>query len=385
MGKEKKLVASARTQLSDDWRVQAREPGYRMERLNALAFPKGENPMCELTGQTATVQMITPFVNLYYASRADAEQSWAGIMHKLCPLLGPLRSKAPIVGSEEERERRQKTLEVSLRALVELTKNEAARFLAEKRYELAIPGALQSLKFSERVFGRGSVELVPSYLLLAEANLGLRRLAAAEEQLSLANFSILKNPECANTIRSQLHRNFGKLCALQGKNEEALRHVAHDVYYSSLDFGPEHVDTAVGYFHMANIFFTDGRVEQGLAFYDKVVDIWYKFLATLRDRSDVDVLNAAQTAEARLTLERILATRQQYLGDKHIAVGEAKYTLGLLHLFLGGHADALQMVGQAMLVYEDQLGAEHPSTVDVKAVMDQLRASAARDDGGTDA
>ena len=62
---------------------------------------------------------------------------------------------------------------------------------------------------------------MPSYLLLAEANLGLRNLAQAEEFLSLANYSVLKNPECSNTIRSQLHRNFGKLYALQGKNQQA--------------------------------------------------------------------------------------------------------------------------------------------------------------------
>ena len=46
------------------------------------------------------------------------------------------------------------------------------------------------------VFGNGRIELVPSYLLLAEANLGLGRFKQAEEFLSLANWSILKNPDC---------------------------------------------------------------------------------------------------------------------------------------------------------------------------------------------
>ena len=61
------------------------------------------------------------------------------------------------------------------------------------------------------------MEMVPPYLLLAEANLGLGRFKQAEEFLSLANWSVLKNPGCSNAVRSQLHRNFGKLYSAQGK------------------------------------------------------------------------------------------------------------------------------------------------------------------------
>ena len=39
--------------------------------------------------------------------------------------------------------------------------------------------------------------------------------AKAEEYLSLANWSILKNPDCSNRTKSQLYRNFGKLYASQ--------------------------------------------------------------------------------------------------------------------------------------------------------------------------
>jgi len=40
-----------------------------------------------------------------------------------------------------------------------------------------IPGALQALRFSLDVHGEGAVEIVPAYLLLAEANLGMPWLA----------------------------------------------------------------------------------------------------------------------------------------------------------------------------------------------------------------
>jgi len=296
-------------------------------------------------------------------------------MHKLCPLLGPLRSKPPIVGSEEERARRQNTVNVSLRALVDLTKSQAIQFLEAKKFKLAIPGALQALKFARDVYGDGHIELVPSYVLLAEAHLGLSNLAQTEEYLSLANYSVLKNPDCSNLIRSQLHRDFGKLYLLKGEHQTALKHMANGIYYSSLELGPEHVDTAVGYYHCASIFFEMRRVEQGLAFFDKVVDIWYKYLATLQHKTDAGGLEPSQTTKACEILEKIYTTRKQYLGPEHIATGEAIYTLGLLHLFMGSTADAIQRVAEAGKIYDSQLGADHPSTKDVQQVLQQLQAA----------
>lgn len=139
------------------------------------------------------------------------------------------------------------------------------------------------------VYGSGRIELVPAYLLLAEANLGLKRYKVAEEFLLYANWSVLKNPDCSNELKSQLFRNFGKLYASQGKFQDALKQLAQDIYYSSLESGPEHIDTAGGYFYMADVFLTQGVVEHALAFYDKVVDIWYKFLINLRHRPDENI------------------------------------------------------------------------------------------------
>jgi tetratricopeptide (TPR) repeat protein len=118
------------------------------------------------------------------------------------------------------------------------------------------------------------IELVPAYLLLAESNLGLKRFKVAEEFLLYANWSVLKNPLCSNELKSQLHRNFGKLYSSQGRYDDALRQLANDVYHSALESGPEHIDTAGGYYYMADVFLQQGKVEQALALQDKVVDVW---------------------------------------------------------------------------------------------------------------
>jgi hypothetical protein len=240
--------------LANKWADQQRQPGFRMEKLNALTFAKSRRPLCELTGRVATVQLVTPFLTLYYSTREAAEVSWEGIMHKLCPLLGPLRSAPLSTGSKEERERRQKTIDISMRALIDLTQIEATKYLNERQYELALPGALQALQFAKKVNGEDHIDVVKPFLILAEINLGTFGLTQAENYLSRANYSVLKNPSASNALRSKLHRNFGKLYALKGSYSDALRHMAKDIYYLSLDLGPENVQTAVGYFNMGNVF-----------------------------------------------------------------------------------------------------------------------------------
>ena len=72
-------------QLAEDWNVQAQTPGFRIEPVNMLAQPKEVRLRCEITGAPATIQMITPYITLYFGSRHDAELAWAGILYKIAP------------------------------------------------------------------------------------------------------------------------------------------------------------------------------------------------------------------------------------------------------------------------------------------------------------
>ena len=164
-------------------------------KLNPLSVAKGKKFLCELTGKPAT--LCCPHCRVtYYYSKEQQSLDWFGIHEKICQLLGALRTLRPTLGSEDERQRRNLTVQMSQHALIDLCKNEAQKHLVQGHYELAIPGALQSLRFSMEVYGSGRIELVPAYLLLAEANLGLKRYKVAEEFLLFANWSILKNPDC---------------------------------------------------------------------------------------------------------------------------------------------------------------------------------------------
>jgi hypothetical protein len=56
--------------------------------------------------------------------------------------------------------------------LIEFTRSIAQRYLFEGEYSRAVPGAMTSLRYSIELKSLNSVELVPSYLILSEANQG---------------------------------------------------------------------------------------------------------------------------------------------------------------------------------------------------------------------
>ena len=224
------------------------------------------------------------------------------------------------------------------------------------------------------------MKLVPSFLLLAEAYISMKKVSRAESFLTKANVCALKNEaDCTNDVKAELHRNFGEVYMMKGKPSSALKQFAYSVYHRSVHSGPEHVETSRGYYDCANVFFEMHKIEQGLAFYDKVVDIWYKFLASLQDEDKIDEDKAGET-QALLAnrglemLTNVFVTRAKYLGDTHIATGEAQYTLGLLYLFMGRTEDAAENISSAATTYSSQLGEDHPSTRDILQVLTQIEA-----------
>jgi len=154
---------------------------FQIITLNTLSFPKGRAPICSLTSLPATCKLVSPHITLHYATREHATCAWHGIIALIAPLLGPLLDSAAIVGSQEDRAKRDYTVNRSKRTLIDLCQQESSKHLVNGRFELAIPGAIQALKFLKDTFGDGAIEAVPPYLLLAEANLGLNKFQQSEE------------------------------------------------------------------------------------------------------------------------------------------------------------------------------------------------------------
>eukprot|EP00644_Phytophthora_capsici_P007351 jgi/Phyca11/112146/e_gw1.21.238.1 len=279
--------------------------------------------------------------------------------------------------------------------------------------------AVTALKLATEVYGKNSVRLVPFYLVLVDISLRERQLKPAEEILSQVNWLLVKKRDPASGILQieasltnlpeemknlfviRMNKLYSLLHLEYGVYSEGLQRAAHGAYHCSLLFGPDHLYTSELYFCLGLIFHRMQRAavrqqqtqpqqeaqqqqrdlqqrnqqnDSALAMLDKVVDIWYRFLTNPPEDTAAWMLEhqRLRVQEASTMLQQIVTIRQNLLGAKHVASGEVLYTLGLLFLFLGDHTQAKAFVKQALDIYVDALGSEHPSTVDVVGVLRQL-------------
>eukprot|EP01035_Chromulina_nebulosa_P026489 gene26489-34685_t len=214
---------------------------YKIQRLNLLAFPRNSIPKCELTGERANVELITQHITLYYATEELAEQAWLGIIKKIAHLLPPLTQPAPIVGTQEERQKRVNNMNVSKRSLIDFCLLESLNMLSAQKYQLSFPAAYQALKFCKDIDGDKAISLVEPYMQLSQSCLGLKQFSKAEEYLSLARWIVLNTPTCSDKIKTRLHMLKGRVAISQGNHDESKKDFAHSIYYSSRCYGAESI------------------------------------------------------------------------------------------------------------------------------------------------
>lgn len=375
------------------WHVQERVAGFRIEEISAMACPKGTAPRDEVNGGPAMCRMVTPKCTLYFISRADAEMAWQSIVHKVLPLIASTQT-SKVAGTKAERKQMERQVEKNCASIVEIAARETNTLLVEKQFRLAVPAALHCLFYSKRMYGAGSVDLVPCYCVLAEAYLGLQRLKPCERNLELANVIVMKSPDCPSTLRSRVHRSYGKMLLAEGRYDEALKKLAQDIYDVSLALGPEHLETTEGYFTMARVFAAQNRHTATLAFFDKVVNIWFSFLASHWAQREEERIGSSSAPDippgldekalylAKEMMDEVLDTRRRYLGELHIATGEVKYTQGMLALVLGERAAAIHCLEEAAECYQQHLGDHDPATSELLGRLKQLREDALLDESG---
>lgn len=348
------------------------------EPINRLSKAKGAKYLCEITGAPAT--LVCSECPVYFATKEHFDVWWRGIGNLIAQDIVVLRGPPKMIGSEEERHRRNEELMGIRRELLELCTETAQKFLVQGKYELAVPGALQSLKFAIEVHGSEATELVPSYLLLAEANLGLRRLKIAEEFLSLANWNILKHPQAGSSMMSNLQRNFGRLYAAQQRYNEALQAFATDIYHSSLEFGPENIRSAPSYFHMGRVFQSHQKADRAASFYAKVVDVYSKFLEAWMSENSFEQssdITAVEVEEAIEIVKHITDYREKRSEDDQsdtarLETAEGRYALGLLQVYTGDIAGGGESLNAALEVFLSTVGVDHDKTKACQRHLEQL-------------
>ncbi|XP_074190637.1 zinc finger MYND domain-containing protein 12 isoform X2 [Rhinolophus sinicus] len=349
-----------------------------MNVIYPLAVPKGRRLCCEVC--EAPAQRVCAACTVTYYCVVHQRADWGSIHEKICQLLIPLRTSMPFYNSEEERQHGLQQLQQRQKHLIEFCYTVAQKYLFEGKHEDAVPAALHSLRFRKNVHGLSSVELVPAYLLLAEASLGLGRIVQAEEYLSQAQWTVLKSTECSYATHSLLHRNLGLLCMAKENSEEARYHLANDIYFSSCAFGTEDIRTSGGYFHLANIFYGLNKLDLADSLYTKVSEIWNKYLNNhyqvlsqariqqidlLGKQFETDTgLDEAQEAEAIRILTSILNIRETTSDNAPQKTVFILKTLVMLYHLMMNPSKAQEYAMKAFsLAQEQQLSEHEQSTI----------------------
>jgi len=213
----------------------------------------------------------------------------------------------PFANSNEERQYWKEEQLKRKMHLMDLSQTVGEKLLFQCKFAEAIPAAMQSLHTAVDLYGLSSIELVPSYLILGRASIGLDKLEQAEEYLLQAQWTALKNIGNSNKMKHRICHHFGLLYAAKGLTNEALRHLANDIYYASEEYGTSDIHTSGGYFHMGNIYYSQGDIATASSLFEQVTEIWHHYLQNIiESRLNTQFMASAFGSDVLLTNTKVL-------------------------------------------------------------------------------
>nr|XP_054503951.1 zinc finger MYND domain-containing protein 12 [Agelaius phoeniceus] len=241
-------------------------------------------PRCELCGARAAPLRCPGCRLTYYCDVSHQKTDWVSIHSQICHLLSPVLRPQPCFHSEKDRKQGKEQLLRKQESLIAVALSRAQGFVWAGQPLEAIPAALQALRSSSRLLGPASLQLLPICLLLAEASTGAGRPRQAAKYLSQAQWIVLQSPDCSAALQSKLHRGLGLFSIAEGNLDQALYHLANDVYLATAEFGLNSIEVSGGYFHMANIFFHQNKMDAANSLYTEVSSLWHAWLLSSLQR-----------------------------------------------------------------------------------------------------
>lgn len=320
---------------------------------------------------------------------------WSNLEEKFHELMDLMDSPTSGINAMEARnQHRQKVKEV-IGALLDKAQDECRNLLIQGNGEAAEEAGVKVLKLRESFYGSKHLQLLPSYLHLARAKQFMERYGDAEEMLSLASYIAQKNQtseELTVSNKAELHQTYGLLYAADEKLEVAVKHLTYATYYMSCLHGPQHILTTFSYFDLGNVFAAKACMENAMAMYDNVKEIWYNHLRTtltevLAERSEAAKLQRyaeeddhAETegyASARAfgtdnlidtskMLHGIYAIQKERYRVDHPSTARAQFILGLFLLWVSDDSEAAAHLTEAHASLQKFYGPRHSVVAEVE-------------------
>ncbi|XP_061759795.1 zinc finger MYND domain-containing protein 12 [Nerophis ophidion] len=337
-----------------------------------LALPKGTEKLCELCQKRAYLQCARCRVT-FYCDTEHQQFDWKGIHERICQLLIPIRT--PSLFSMQRAGRIENILKT--KELIEICRLVAESKLSEGKHQEAVPAAQACLRCSVDVYGPNTVQLVPAYVLLADANMGMGNVALVVELLSQAEWAVLKSPECGNDVHHRLHRSMGCLHTATENFQTALFHFANDIYFASEEYGLESTVTCGGYFHMAKVFAKQGKLSVVRSLYKEVAETWHTHLGKLlgehiqNKKKNQSMLAPSFDKGQRVEVDKMLTTILDFEQDdsrrEPAQIALVAHALAMLS-FLGGDASKALGFGRTAL-QASQMIPNHDLTEPIRALL----------------
>uniref|UniRef100_A0A087XT98 Zinc finger, MYND-type containing 12 n=1 Tax=Poecilia formosa TaxID=48698 RepID=A0A087XT98_POEFO len=317
-------------------------------------------------------------------SNADHQQAdWVGVHERICQMLVSIRSMKDIYDpAVRKRNQLRKT------HLIKICKLVAQSKLSEGKHEEALHAAHCCLQTSIDLYGPNTIQLVPAYILLAEANMGLGNLAVVAELLSQAEWAVLKNPELGASVQQQLHRSLGHYHTSVGNLEIALHHFSNDIYFACEEYGLDSSATTKGYFLIADVFARQGRTAIVHSLYSEVAERWHNHLNSLLEThqqhadSSVSFYEKAQRVEMEEMLRVILEFEQKQSRRDAALIALIAHNLAMLW-FINGDLHKAQDFGSTALQASLQIP-KHKLTEPIQELLQQVESLQTEPQPGSD-
>eukprot|EP00796_Vickermania_ingenoplastis_P006143 gene6143-4422_t len=317
---------------------------------------------------------------------------WSSLESKFHELMELMDVPVNGISALEARAKHREKVAGVVVSLLDRAQEECRRLLVEGNAEAAEEAGVKVLHLRVMFYGENKLELVPAYLHLARTKQFLELYGDAEDMLSLAHFIVLHHQDKVSTeMKAELHQTFGLLYAADEKLDAAVSHLSCATYYLSGIHGPESILTSFSYFDLGNVFAAKASMENAMALYDTVKEIWYSYLMKvlqeivekkaeaekLKKYEEEDEVHESGYASARAfgaenrtdtskMLYGIYGIQRERFRVAHPSTARAAFVLGLFLLWIDNVPEASKFLREARDTSMKFYGEKHPVVQEIE-------------------
>ena len=182
-----------------------------------------------------------------------------------------------------------------------------------------------------------------------------------------------------------MNKTFGKLFLHQNSaatksnaTQQALDKLSHAIQLESQFYGPESIYLCSSYFYMGEVFKKEGQVVNAKNFYQKIVQIWRKFIvekdlgASMVEDYTYAAIDRYYYEEAQEHLRVILNFFEIEYGQGDVQTAECEFTFALVLFKNENREEAIDHMGKAHITFANVLGEFDRKTKEVEAIVKRI-------------